>query len=66
MCLPEASHKGRPCGEFGQPEIQNLRLATLRYEDVRRLDVAVHDALRMSRVQCIGNLDSQVKKRFHS
>src|SRR5579862_2198160 len=40
-------------------EIQNLGVAALGDKDVGRLDVAVDDSFGMSRIKCIGNLDSQ-------
>lgn len=58
-------HKGCPYGEFGQPEIVNLCLPARGDKNVRRLGVAMHDALRMSCIQRIGNLDSQVEQRFY-
>ena len=47
-----------------QPEIQNLRLTSIRDEDVRGLDVPMDDALRVCRIQCIGDLDAQIEQRF--
>src|SRR5438105_13738988 len=44
---------------FRQPEIQNLGVASLRYEDVRRLDVAMDDALGMGRIERICNFDGK-------
>ena len=49
---------------FGQPEIENLRLTSIRDEDVRGLDVPMDDALRMCRVESVGNLDAQIEHRF--
>ena len=40
---------------FGQAKIQNFRLAAGRHENVCRLDVAMHDALGVGRVQRIGD-----------
>ena len=42
---------------FGETEIQNFGVPALGDEDVGRLDVAVHNALGVRRVQRIGNLD---------
>src|SRR5215472_7156557 len=46
---------------FGQAEIENLRLPSMGYEDIRGLDVAMDDSLCMSRIQGVGNLDAQSK-----
>jgi len=48
--------------EFCQPEVQDLRPAARRNKDIRRLDVAVSDALRVRRIQPIGNLDGKVEQ----
>jgi len=45
-------------GDLGQPEIENLRLTSIRYEDVRWLDVTMDDPLRMCRIQRVANLDA--------
>ena len=45
---------------LGQPEIQDLRLPAVADEDVGRLDVAVHDAAAVRRIQRIGDLDAQL------
>ena len=50
--------------DLGQPEIQNLRLTSIRHEDVRGLDVPVDDALGMSRVESVGDLDAQIEHRL--
>jgi len=47
---------------FRQPEIQNLGVAALGNKNIRRLDVAVDDALRMCGVQSVGNLNGQVEQ----
>jgi hypothetical protein len=44
---------------LGQPEIQDLGVPTLSHENIRGLDVAVNDTLRVSCIQRIGNLDRQ-------
>ena len=48
-----------------QSEIQNFGVPTLSHEEVGRLDVAMHNALRMRGVERVGNLDRQVQQRFH-
>jgi len=47
-----------------QPEIENLRLTSIRHEDVRWLDVPVDDALRVRRVERIGDRDAQIEYRL--
>ena len=44
---------------LGQAKIEDLRLPAIRDEDVRRLDVAMHDPGGMSGVQRIGQLRAQ-------
>src|SRR6266436_6802528 len=51
-------------GDLRQTEIENLRLTSIRDEDVRGLDVPMDDALRMCRVESVGNLDAQIEHRF--
>ena len=50
---------------FRQAEIENLGLAARGDENVRWLDVAVNDALRVRRIQRIGNLDGEVEDFVH-
>ena len=60
---PTASATGECRGDvsLAKSEIQNLGLPTLGHEDVRRLDVAMHDALGVRRIQRVGKLDAQVQ-----
>ena len=44
-----------------QPEIENLGVATPRYKNVCRLNIAVDDASRMGGVERVGNLNRQTK-----
>ena len=48
--------------QFGQPEVQHLGLSPPGHKNVRGLDVAVDDALRVRRVQGIRDLDGQVQQ----
>ena len=50
--------------ELSQPEIENLRLASIRDKDVRWLDVSVDDSFRMCGVESVSDLDSQIEHRF--
>ena len=64
LCLPI-----RSCGktggcDFGETEIENLRVSTLGDENVRRLDVAMNDALGVRRIQCIGNFNGKREDIF--
>src|SRR5712692_4247988 len=47
-----------------QAEVENFDLAALSDKDVRRLDVAVNDALRMGGVQSVGDLDAPIEHEF--
>ena len=50
--------------DLRQPKIENLRLTSIRDEDVGRLDVAVDYAFGVRSVQRIGDLDAQIEHRF--
>ena len=45
-----------------QAEIQDLRGPAVHEEDVRGLDVAVHDSLRVRRIQAVGDLDADLQE----
>jgi len=61
--LRQRASAARPYSQFCHAEIQNLRLATIRHKDGRRLDVAVNDPLGVRGVQHIGDLFQQ--RRIH-
>ena len=46
--------------DLRQAEVEDLHLAARGDEDVRRLDVAVHDALGVRRFERVGDLDGRV------
>src|SRR5262249_7487913 len=48
---------------FCQAKIQNLGLAPMSHEDVRRLDVAVDDVSAMCRIERIGYFDAKIDQR---
>ena len=48
--------------DLGQSEVQNLGLPTCSDEDIRRLDVAVDDALGMRSIQSVGDLDREIER----
>ena len=45
-----------------QAEIQDLRGPAVHEEDVRGLDVAVHDSLRVRGIQAVGDLDADLQE----
>ena len=49
---------------LGQAEVQNLRLAASRDENIGGLDVAMHDALGVGRVQRVGDFFGQFQYLF--
>jgi hypothetical protein len=51
-------------GDFGETEVENLRLTSISHEDVRGLDVPMDDSLRVCRIESICELDSQIEHRF--
>src|ERR1700735_2451160 len=52
---------GHGC-QFRQTKIQNLRLPALHQKNIRWLDVAVHDSLRVGRIEAVGDLDADLQK----
>ena len=46
--------------DLGQAEIENFGVSAIGDEDIRRLDVAMNDALGMSGIERVGNLDAEV------
>ena len=48
----------KPC----QPHVENLDRLPGIQQQIRRLDVAVHNSLGMRGVECIGNLDAEVEQ----
>jgi hypothetical protein len=50
---------------FGQPKVENLGCPARGHKDVRRLDVAVHDALGVRCIQCLGYIDCDREQLFH-
>ena len=55
LALPPAER-----AHLGQPEIQHGDVAARRDHDVGRLDVAVHDAFGMRRIERVGHLNGDV------
>ena len=46
--------------QLGEAEVHHLHVAALGEEDIRGLDVAMHDALRVRGVERVGDLDADV------
>ncbi len=44
-----------------QSKIENLRVPTLGYEQIRRLDVAMNNSFSMGRIETVGNFDREIK-----
>ena len=51
-------------GEFRQAEIEDLGLPALGDEDIRRLDVAVHNSAGVRRIESVRDLDPQFEQLF--
>ena len=49
---------------FGQPEIENLRVAASGDEQIRRLDVAVNDPGGVRRLERVGDLDRERQQQI--
>jgi hypothetical protein len=50
---------------FGQAEIENFGVAAIGDEKICGLDVTMDDAFGMRSVERVGNLDAEIKQRFH-
>ena len=50
---------------FARPN-RNLRLAALGDENIRGLDVAMEDALRVRRIERVGHSDGQINEHVHA
>ncbi len=53
----------RAWNDFRQSKIENLRVAALGNENIRRLDVAVNDAFRVRRVERVGDFNRQIQEQ---
>ena len=61
-CRGAARRRGGGLRQLGQAEVENLRAALVADEDVRRLDIAVDDALGVCRIQRVGELDGDLQQ----
>jgi hypothetical protein len=52
-----------PLGELGDPEVDDLRIAAARHDQVLRLQVAVHDAGGVGAGQAVGDARQQLEDR---
>src|SRR5438045_2368328 len=50
---------------LGEAEVEHLDLAFVSDKDVRRLDVAMHDAAAVSSIESVGNLDGVFHQSRH-
>jgi hypothetical protein len=50
--------------DLRKSEVQNLCLPSIRYEDVRGLDVPVNNSVGIGCIQRVCNLDSQIQNCF--
>ena len=51
--------------DLRESEIEDLDLPACVHEDVRGLDVAVHNPFRVRRLECIGDLTRRVEELAH-
>ncbi len=49
---------------LGQPEIKNFGVPAVGYEDVRGLDVAMHNAFGVRGVERIGDINGKRHQQF--
>ena len=49
-------------GELGQTKIQNFCLPAVHEKDIRGLDVAVHDSLRVRGIETVGDLNANLQQ----
>src|SRR5215471_21180614 len=50
--------------DLGQSEVENLGVTPLGDKDIRGLDVAMHDAFAVCRIERVGNLNSERQDVF--
>ena len=62
--LMQVRSEPRTRSQLRHAEVQNLGVASFDHEDVRGLDVAMDDALRMRRVQRVSNLNRQLEQHL--
>src|ERR1019366_7706264 len=52
-------------GQFGQPEVQDLRLSSRSDEDIRGLQVSMHNTFAVRDVESVGNLNTDIDDLVH-
>ena len=48
--------------DFGQAEVKNLGVTSLRDEDIGRFDIAMNDAFGVRRIEGVSNLNGEGQK----
>ena len=48
--------------KLGKSEVENLRLSPTGDEDIGRLDVTMHNAAVVGRIECVGDLNAQLQQ----
>lgn len=52
----------RALGDFGEAKIEDLRMASAGDEDIRGLDIAMNNAVRVGGIERAGNLDAPIEE----
>jgi hypothetical protein len=60
VCIESVSTTSSLTEQLGEAEVHHLHVTALGHENIRGLDVAMHDALRVRRVEGVGDLDADI------
>ena len=52
-----AAGRAGGASNFCQPKVKNFGVSAIGHKNIRRLDVAMHDALGVRRIERVGHLD---------
>jgi hypothetical protein len=63
-CFSIATGRGGLAGHFRQTEVEYLGVAAPRYENISRFDVSMHDALAVSRVESLRDVNRDGEELF--